>query len=86
VQLSVNFSICGGGDKVKLLGEIISTFFPGIDLLHRWENGPGGVRTRWSLASLRDFGCRFPLRSRLQSASTLTESYATVAPWVIFAW
>ena len=51
MQLSVNFSIRGGGNNVKLLGEIISAFSP-IDLLHRWENGPGGIRTRWSLASL----------------------------------
>ena len=28
VQLSVNFSIRGGGDNVKLLGEIISAFSP----------------------------------------------------------
>lgn len=52
VQLSVNCSIRGGGHKVKLLGEIISAFSPRIDLLHRWENGPGRSRIRWSLASL----------------------------------
>lgn len=46
VQLSVNVSIGGGGGDVKLLGEIISAFSPRIELLHKWENGPGGIRTR----------------------------------------
>ena len=36
----------GVGDNVKLLGEIIPAFSPRIDLLHRWKNGPGGIRTR----------------------------------------
>ena len=46
VQHSVNISIGGGGDNVKLLGEVISAFSPRMELLHRWENGPGGIRTR----------------------------------------
>src|SRR5580700_8426508 len=34
------------------LGRLSLRSLPGIDLLHRTENGPGGIRTRWSLASL----------------------------------
>ena len=78
MQLSVNFSIRGGGNSVKLLGEIISAFSP------RYRSSPQmGEWTRRDSNPLvsrfaRDFGCRLPLRSRLQSASTLTESCATV--------
>jgi hypothetical protein len=78
VQLSVNSSIRGGGNNVKSLGEIISAFSP------RYRSSPQmGEWTRRDSNPLvsrfaRDFGCRLPLRSRPQSASTLTESCATV--------
>jgi hypothetical protein len=42
-----SFSISRAGREVKLLGEIISVFsLQAKLLLHRWENGPGGIRTR----------------------------------------
>ena len=41
------FSISLAEWEVKLLGEIISVFSPRAKLLlHRWESGPGGIRTR----------------------------------------
>ena len=78
VQLSVKFSIRGGGDNVNLLGEIISPFppqyrsYPQTEEWTRRDSNP--LVSRFA----RDFGCRLPLRSRLQSASTLKESCATV--------
>jgi hypothetical protein len=42
-----NVSIGEALGNVKLLGEIISAFSPQREqLLHKRENGPGGIRTR----------------------------------------
>ena len=46
VQLSVNFSIGGVRCDVKLLGGDYLCVLSPDRLLHRWENGPGGIRTR----------------------------------------
>ena len=43
---SVYFSIGQADGRVKLLEEIISAFSPHEVLLHKTENGPGGIRTR----------------------------------------
>ena len=43
---SVHFSIGEANGGVKLPEEIISVFSPHEVLLHKRENGPGGIRTR----------------------------------------
>ena len=56
------------------MGRLSLRSLPGIDLLHRWENGPGGIRTPLGAPYIVPFAmCGF-LRERTVSEITFNNS------------